>query len=194
MNQPKDHIEAIVIGGSAGSFPVICSILETLPTDFKTPIFLTLHRLKNVRHGFKEALSIKSKVQVSEPLDKHKIKNNEILLAPSNYHMYIELNKSVSLSTEEVINNSRPSIDLTFDSASYVYKSKLLAILLSGANKDGALGMYHAQKRGCYTVVQDPKDCTIDTMTKSALSLTNVDEVLNVNEIKQLILSLHKKK
>jgi len=188
------NIEAIVIGGSAGSFPIICAILEALPHDFNIPILLSLHRLKNIRHGFKEALSIKSKNKVLEPSDKHKIKQNEILLAPSNYHMYIELNKSISLSTEEVINNSRPSIDLTFDSASYVYKSKLLAILLSGANKDGALGMYNAHKRGSYTIVQDPLDCTIDTMTKSALSLTEVNEILNVNEIKQLILSLYKGK
>lgn len=191
MKIQSNDIEAIVIGGSAGSFPVICSILESLPDDFHIPIFLSLHRLKNVRHGFKEALSIKSKVKILEPSDKHKIKKNEILLAPSNYHMYIELSKSISLSTEEVVNNSRPSIDLTFDSASYVYKSKLLAILLSGANKDGALGIFNAQKRGSYTVVQDPKDCTIDTMTKSALSLTEVNEILNVNEITQLITSLY---
>lgn len=194
MKSISNHIEAIVIGGSAGSFPVICSILESLPNDFEIPILLVLHRLKTVRNGFKEALSIKSKVQISEPTDKYKIKNNEIILAPSNYHMYVELNKSISLSTEEVINNSRPSIDLTFDSTSYVYKSKLLAILLSGANKDGALGINQAQKRGSYTVVQDPKHCSIDTMTKSALSLTKVDDVLNANEIKQLILNLYKRK
>jgi two-component system chemotaxis response regulator CheB len=189
-----ENIDAIVIGGSAGSFPVMRSILESLPSDFNIPIFLSLHRLKNVRHGFKEALSIKSKVKIIEPTDKYKIVNNEILLAPSNYHMYIELNKTISLSTEETINNSRPSIDLTFDSASYVYKSKLLAILLSGANKDGARGMYYAEKRGSYTVVQDPNECVIDTMTKSALSLTKVNEVLTANKIKQLILSLHKRK
>ena len=74
MRQVKDHIEAIVIGGSAGSFPVICSILEALPSDFNIPIFLTLHRLKNVRNGFKEALSVKSTVKILEPVDKHKIK------------------------------------------------------------------------------------------------------------------------
>ena len=194
MKELPENIEAIVIGGSAGSFPVIRTILEALPSDFNPPIFLSLHRLKNVRHGFKEALSIKSDVKVIEPTDKYKIKNNEILLAPSNYHMYIDLNKSISLSTEETINNSRPSIDLTFDSASYVYKTKLLAILLSGANKDGAQGMYYSKKRGAYTVVQDPKECVIDTMTKSALSLTEVDEILTVNKIKKLILSLHQGK
>lgn len=192
MSFEDKNIEGIVIGGSAGSFTGITEILNSLPEDFNIPIFLVFHRLKNVRNGFKEALSIKSKIKIVEPYDKYKIKNNEVLLAPSNYHMYIELNKVISLSTEEVVNNSRPAIDLTFDSASYVYKSKLLAILLSGANKDGAEGMNQAKKRNAFTIVQSPSECTIDTMTQSAISITQIDEILTIKEITNKILSLHK--
>lgn len=176
-------IKAIVIGGSAGSFPVMTRLLRELPSDFKYPILLTLHRLKHVRNGFKEALSIKSKLKIVEPVDKQSIASGSVFLAPANYHMCIELGKTISLSTEPLVNNSRPAIDLTFTTASYVYKQGLLAILLSGANKDGAYGMKTVKSRGGLTIVQNPKDCVIDTMPQAALAETEIDYVLNVEEI-----------
>src|SRR6478609_910704 len=129
-----EEIKLIVIGGSAGSFQVISKILSGLRNDFNLPIFLCLHRLKNINTGFEEALNIKSSLKVHEPYDKESIKPNKIYLAPANYHMLAEVGNSIALSTDEDYNYSRPSIDLTFDSFSYLYKNKMLAIILSGAN------------------------------------------------------------
>lgn len=182
------HFKAIVIGGSAGSFPVISEILSNIPEDFPIPILLSMHRLKHIRKGFQEALSIRSLKEVHEPLDKEIIKKGNIYLAPANYHMGVELGNSIFLSTEEVVNNSRPSIDITLDTASYVYRDKLLAILLSGANKDGALGMKQVKDRKGTTIVQDPTDCMINTMPKSALEVTDIDYILTVKEITALLL------
>ena len=179
----KNHIRAIVIGGSAGSFSVIGKILERIPSDFQIPIILSMHRLKNVRKGFQEALQLKSKLEIIEPNDKESVRNGKVYLAPANYHLCVELGNSFSLSTEPMVNNSRPAIDLTFESASYVYKDKLIGILLSGANKDGAVGMKYIAERGGITVVQDPEECVIDTMTKAALHLVNVDYVLKIDGI-----------
>jgi two-component system, chemotaxis family, protein-glutamate methylesterase/glutaminase len=86
-----------------------------------------------------------------------------------------------------MVNNSRPSIDVLFHSASNVYKEKLLGIVLSGANQDGALGMKIIKEQGGYAVVQDPTECTIDTMVKSTMKATRVDQVLNCNEIIQFL-------
>ena len=93
------NVKLIIIGGSAGSFQVITKILASLPKDFPVPVVLALHRLKHVRHGFVEALSIKSKMSVYEPYDKDKIKSGNIYLAPANYHLYIELAGTFALST-----------------------------------------------------------------------------------------------
>jgi len=106
--------KAIIIGGSAGSFQVITKILANLPSGFDIPIFLCLHRLKHVRTGFEEALSIKSTLPIIEPYDKQHIRPGKIYLAPANYHMYMELGNTFSLSTEPPVNHSRPSIDLSF--------------------------------------------------------------------------------
>jgi two-component system chemotaxis response regulator CheB len=111
---------------------------------------MSSHRLKHVRSGFVEALSIKSGLPVREPDDKDPIKSGYIYLAPANYHMYIELGNKFALSTEEAVNHSRPSIDLSFISAAYNYKQKLIGIILSGANKDG--GSRHKKSKGLMEV------------------------------------------
>jgi two-component system, chemotaxis family, protein-glutamate methylesterase/glutaminase len=189
----NNSYKAVVIGGSAGSFQGIVKILSQLPKGFPLPIILCLHRLKHVRNGFVEALSIKSVVQVTEPNDKENIRKGSVYLAPSNYHLSVELGHFFSLSTEEMVNNSRPAIDITLSSCAYVYKEKLIGILLSGANKDGAVGMKHIHDRGGVTIVQDPSECMIDTMPKSALALTKIDYTLRTDQIVDFLKELDKK-
>ncbi len=178
-----NNFRAIVIGGSAGSFPVISEILLNLPKGLNIPVILCLHRLKHIRHGFIEALNLKSKYMVCEPEDKEKILPGKVYLAPSNYHLYVELGNTFALSTEEMVKYSRPSIDLTFETASYVYKDKLIGIILSGANSDGADGIKKVKDRGGFTIVQNPSEASIKTMPEAALKTTEIDLVLNTKEI-----------
>jgi len=184
--------KAIVIGGSAGSFQGITQILSSIPADFSLPIILCLHRLKHVRNGFVEALSIKSIKPVVEPYDKENIKKGKVYLAPANYHLSIELGNSIALSTEEMFNNSRPSIDITLETAAYNYRDKLIGILLSGANKDGALGMKRIKDRKGLTIIQDPEECMIDTMPTAARNITEIDYTLKVQEIVEFLKELDK--
>jgi two-component system, chemotaxis family, protein-glutamate methylesterase/glutaminase len=184
--------KAVVIGGSAGSFQGMIKILSQLPKNFPLPIIMALHRLKHVRHGFVEALSLKSVAPVTEPNDKEAIKKGGIYLAPANYHMSVELGHYFAMSTEEMVNNSRPAIDITLGTCAYVYKDKLIGILLSGANKDGAMGMKHISERGGLTIVQEPSECMIDTMPKAALAVTKIDHVLKVDQIVEFFKELDK--
>ncbi|HCC29170.1 MAG TPA: chemotaxis protein CheB, partial [Marinilabiliales bacterium] len=92
--------KAVIIGGSAGSFQVVTKIVSSLPANFPLPVILCLHRLKHVRSGFVEALSIKAAMQIVEPTDKEPIKTGKIYLAPANYHLYVELGNRFALSTE----------------------------------------------------------------------------------------------
>jgi two-component system chemotaxis response regulator CheB len=179
----NNGFKAVVIGGSAGSFQGIVKILSALPPDFPLPVIMALHRLKHVRHGFVEALSLKSALPVVEPEDKENVKKSTVYLAPANYHLSIELGNYFSLSTEDMVNNSRPSIDITLASAAYVYRNRLIGILLSGANRDGGLGMKHISEKGGRTLVQEPTECMIETMPKAALELARIDHVLTIDGI-----------
>lgn len=188
-----NRYKAVVIGGSAGSFQGITKILSSLPANFQLPIIMSLHRLKHVRHGFVEALSIKSTMPVSEPEDKEPIKRGSVYLAPANYHLSVELGNSFALSTEEMVNNSRPAIDITLETAAYVYKDKLIGILLSGANRDGALGMKRIKDRGGLTLIQEPSECMIDTMPVAAQKITEIDYVYRINQIVEFLIEVNKK-
>ena len=183
MYDLNNSYKAVVIGGSAGSFQGIIKILEQLPLHFPLPIIMALHRLKHVRNGFVEALSLKSVAQVVEPHDKEPIKKGCIYLAPSNYHLSVELGNYFALSTEETVNNSRPAIDITLATAAYVYRDKLIGILLSGANRDGGLGMKQVKDKEGVTIVQEPSECMIDAMPRAAMALTQVDHVMKVDQI-----------
>jgi two-component system chemotaxis response regulator CheB len=178
---------AVMIGGSAGSFQVVVKILNSLPPKFPMPVFLCLHRLKHVRSGFVEVLSIKSGIPVIEPFDKESIKPGRAYLAPSNYHMYVELGNKIALSTEDTVNHSRPSIDLSFITAAMVYRDKLIGIILSGANRDGAYGLKRVKDHGGLCIVQDPDDCEFRTMTEASLQATPVDHILNTEQIIQFL-------
>ena len=189
MNK-NNHYEAIVIGGSAGSFKMVLKILNNIPANFKLPIIMVLHRLKDIKHGFKEALSIKSTKPVYEPSDSEVIKSGNVYLAPANYHIVVKPGFKFSLSKGKVVNHSRPAIDITFNSASNVYENKLIGILLSGANKDGALGMKKIKDNGGLTIIQDPAECLVDTMPVAALDLTEIDHIYKVDEIINFLLGL----
>ncbi len=184
----------IIIGGSAGSFQLVTKILSKLPANFNYPVVLALHRLKHVRHGFVEALSIKSTLPVIEPHDKDPIKPGKVYLAPANYHLYIELAGKFALSTEEPVNHSRPAIDLTFATGAYCYKEKTVGIILSGANKDGAMGLKKVKDWGGLTIVQDPAEAQITTMPLAALEKTEkkVNHIMKVDEIINFLHSINK--
>ena len=100
--------------------------------------------------------------------------------------------KRQSLATDEMVNNSRPSIDITLETAAYVYKQKLIGILLSGANRDGALGMKKIKDKGGLTIVQDPEECMIDTMPTSAMKVTEIDHILKIDQIVEFLTQLNK--
>ncbi len=183
--------KVIVVGGSAGSFSVLSSILSKIRPDFKIPIVLCLHRLKHVRSGLVEGLSLKSVLKVVEPNDKERLIANTVFLVPANYHLFFELDGSISLSTEESLNHSRPSIDHTLASAAYVYRDKVLGILLTGANIDGAKGMQKIYESKGFTVVQDPATCEIDTMPRAVLKRFTPNMICSPTQIVDFLNSLH---
>lgn len=189
MFKDRDKFEILIIGGSAGSFPVVSRILESLPSTFPLPIVMCLHRLKDKREGFKEALEIKSSLPIEEPNDKDYIQSGRVYIAPANYHLLIEGNR-FALSTTELVQYSRPSIDVLFESAADSFGSKVLAIILSGANRDGALGMKRVNDKNGTSIAQDPKECSMSTMPMAAIEASKIDYQLNIPEIIDFIRKL----
>ncbi|MEZ5071387.1 MAG: chemotaxis protein CheB [Bacteroidales bacterium] len=179
----KRAYQVVVIGGSAGSFPVVRKILSTLPAGYPLPVVFCLHRLKEVRHGLLESLAYVSNLPVEEPGDKQRVEPGRVYLAPANYHLLVEEEHTFALSIDREINFSRPSIDLTFASFGHVYGGRMLGIILSGANVDGASGMLQAHRRGALAVIQDPEEALVGTMPRKVLGLFQPDHILTSDGI-----------
>jgi two-component system, chemotaxis family, protein-glutamate methylesterase/glutaminase len=183
-------ISIVVIGGSAGSFNTVRKVLASVPDNFLLPVILCLHRLKDVRNGLIESLNIDSKLKVVEPHDKDTLKPGYAFLSPANYHLLIEPTGSFALSTEADINFSRPSLDLTFESAGYSFRERMAGIILSGANTDGAKGLCSAHKNGAYTIIQQPDNALFSTMPAEVLKYFTPHKELTEEEIIAFINSL----
>ena len=179
----KKQIELIVIGGSSGSLDAIFNILTLLDNDFNIPIIFVMHRNNNIDTNLVKVLSSKTSLLVKEADEKDIIKPGIIYLASPDYHLLIEKDKSLSLDSSEKVQYSRPSIDVTFQSAADIYKSKLLGIILSGANSDGAEGVSSIKRNGGRVIVQDPATAQIPYMPQQAIAITKVDEIFSLSKI-----------
>ncbi|GAB3925654.1 chemotaxis protein CheB [Larkinella terrae] len=163
--------KAVVIGGSAGSIPVVTELLRALPLNFKFSVFIVLHRLKNVPSSMDVILAGKGKgIYIKEPDDKEVIQGHRVYLAPQNYHLLIEADHTISLDYSEPVHYSRPSIDVTFESVAQVYAAGVVAVLLSGANQDGADGLRSVIDQGGTAIVQDPATAEYPAMPQAALN------------------------
>lgn len=180
--------EVIIIGGSAGAFNSILSILNHLDKSIDTPIVIVLHRLKNTISSFEAILQRNTHYQVKEIEDKDELKKGFIYTAPADYHVLLEDNFAFSLDVSELVNFSRPSIDVTFESFAALLKEKCCGILLSGSNHDGAKGLKTIAENNGKTFIQDCLEAEFDIMPKAAkniypkhieLNTTNIIKALN---------------
>lgn len=171
--------KALIIGGSAGSLEVLLKVLPDLKVDLNFPIIVVMHRKAGNENLLTDLFRARTKLKVKEIEEKLKLEPSVIYIAPPDYHLLLEKNKSFSLDASEKVNFSRPSIDVTFESAAEIYTTTLVCLLLSGANSDGTLGLQKVHKKGGLTLVQDPLSAVVPFMPKHALDNAEIDEVLD---------------
>lgn len=182
--------KALIIGGSAGSLEVLLAILPDLSPELSFPIIIVVHRKLGQDSLLSELLSSKTSLRVKDIEEKEKIMSQTIYIAPSGYHLLLEKDFTFSLDYSEKVNYSRPSIDVTFQSAAEVYTDKLACLLLSGSNADGVHGLKTVKRYGGELLVQDPNTAAVDYMPSRAISATKIDVVLSTVNMADYINSL----
>ncbi|HTQ03206.1 MAG TPA: chemotaxis protein CheB [Polyangiaceae bacterium] len=183
-------LAAIVVGGSAGALEALDRILRALPSTLPVPIAIVLHMLPGRPSGLSALLSDRTPLSVKEAEDKEPLAPGTVYLASPNYHLLVERSRTFSLSVDEPVLFSRPSIDVLFDSAAEAFGAALCGVLLSGANEDGAQGLRHIGAAGGTTVVQAPHTASSPQMPAAALAAGKVDHVLPVEQIGPLLARL----
>jgi len=186
-NKMTTKYEAIVIGGSSGSIDFLLKLLPTLQAPLSLVIILVLHRKNSIESTLAELFSSKTPIPVKEVEDKDVAEPGTIYVAPADYHLLIEKNHEFSLDISEKVNFSRPSLDVTFESAAEVYGNTLVGVILSGANADGSNGLKAVKQRGGLIVAQKPETAQVAYMPEQAILNNTIDFVFNVNELATFI-------
>ena len=191
MTAPRDsHIEAIAIGTSAGGVEALSLLLPALPPGLRAAVFVVIHLPRQRPSHLVEIFQPKCALPVREAQDKERVEPGTIYFAPPDYHLLVDRGPAIALSVDDLVNFSRPSVDVLFESAADVYGSRLLGIILTGASQDGAAGLQAIRRAGGATIVQEPATAQVAVMAESALKQGPADFVLSLEEIAARLVTL----
>lgn len=169
---PQTQYDIILVGGSAGCIPVCVDLLRAHASSSGIPLVLIIHRMRNASSVLHNLLAAEARVaSIIEPEDKMPITAGNVYLAPQNYHLLFEKEGSFGLDDSDPVHYSRPSIDVSFESAGYAFNNRVLTILLSGATADGASASAALAQAGATCLVQDPVTAEYPTMPLAAIEL-----------------------
>jgi two-component system chemotaxis response regulator CheB len=175
---------AVVMGASAGGVEALLGLLAALPLGFAAPVLVVLHRRADPGQAVPSLASVLGRrcpLPVSEALDRQPLRPGEVIVAPADYHLLVDPGPVAALSRDTPVHHCRPAIDPLFESAAYLFGPALLALVLTGANDDGAEGAAAVRRAGGWLWVQTPATARVPTMPAAALAHAGADELLNLD-------------
>jgi two-component system, chemotaxis family, protein-glutamate methylesterase/glutaminase len=182
--------ELIVVGASWGGLDALGRLLDVVPDELDQPFVVAQHRsADSLRHGLAGLLKRHTRRLVKDADDKDALEPNVVYLAPPDYHLLVEPG-SLHLSTEAPVEYARPSIDVLFETAADAYRERLIGIVLTGANADGAAGLARIKALGGVAIVQDPSTSIRRAMPDAAIAKAAADAILPIEEMGKFLYGL----
>ncbi|MFZ6012365.1 MAG: chemotaxis protein CheB [Bacteroidota bacterium] len=181
---------AIVIGVSAGGLSALTFLFEQLPANYPIPMIVIQHRSSDQNGLLEEVLRYKCKIRIKQADEKEPIKTGVIYVAPPGYHLLVERDNTFSLSSDEPVFFSKPSIDVLFETAAEVFKEKIVGLILTGANRDGTNGIKAIYEKGGLTIAQHPEEAQFPYMPRAAIESGGVKHIWTLKEIRKFLLEL----
>lgn len=182
-------VDLIVIGGSAGAIEVLHRVIDQLPAGFGPATAIVIHLPPEGPNLLAEIFATKGGLKVKVAEDKEPIAGGTIYFAAPDYHLLVEKGRTFALSMDERVHYSRPAIDVLFESAAEAYGDRLMGVILSGANADGAAGLKAVAAAGGITAVQSLE--TAEMIAMPAAALEAVPQSLEVNAAELAALLRH---
>jgi two-component system chemotaxis response regulator CheB len=186
---PGHTIEAVVIGGSAGSVTALDTILARLPATFP-PVIVVIHIPSSSQSLLAGVVAPRCAMRIREAEAFEPIVRGSVYFAPADYHLLVEADRRCSLSIEPPVHFSRPAIDVLFESAAEAYGACLAGLVLTGASRDGALGLRAVHAAGGVALVQEPATAEVDIMPRAALAAVPSARVVRLSQIAEHLLLL----
>jgi two-component system chemotaxis response regulator CheB len=183
-------IEAVAVGVSAGALEALRVLLRPLPADFHPAMLIVTHNSSDGPHLLPGLLARECRLPVLEAEEREPVRPGHVYIAPPNYHLLVERERTFSLSVDERVCNVRPSVDVLFQSAADAYRRQLVGVVLTGANGDGARGLKAIRDAGGRTLAQDPETAYAPTMPLRAIEAGAVERVLPLDRLAVDLLAL----
>ncbi|MBY0276601.1 chemotaxis protein CheB [Candidatus Binatia bacterium] len=168
----------LAIGASAGAVEALLDLLPGLPPGLPATVLVVVHVPRDRRSALPMLFAPRCVLPVLEAEDKIGADPGHVYFAPAGYHLLVERDGTLALSSDDLVNMSRPSIDVLFESVAYGFGPRTLGIVLSGANADGARGLACIRERGGLGWVQDPTTARVALMPEAAIAAAHPDAVL----------------
>ena len=175
-------VSAVVMGASAGGISALQSVLAAMPRRLGLPVFIVQHIDAGTRAEWQTVFS-DCRLPVREAMDKETALPGSVYMAPPGYHLLIDAPGRLTLSVDEKVNFARPSIDVLFESAAWAYGLRLLGVVLTGANADGAAGLAAIRRAGGLCWVESPETASMPVMPARALAAVPDARVLSLGEM-----------
>ncbi len=182
--------DLVVVGASSGGIAAVSTLLSTLPEDFTLPVVVVLHLQETTKADFTEIFRRPGRRPIREAEDKAPIEKGVLYIAPPGYHLLIEGDGTFSLSYEDKVNYSRPSIDVLFDSAAAALGDRVIGVVLTGGNADGAQGLKAIKQAGGLAIVEDPNSAEVSAMPSAAADAVEPDFTLPIAEVGPVLATL----
>lgn len=186
----RTGIDAVVIGASWGGLGAVSAILGNVPWRINTALVLCQHQYPHAISTLSQVLRNRTRLKVVEVEDKMPVEPGVLYVCPPNYHTLIERERVFALNIDPPVMYCRPAVDVLFASAAEAYGERLAGIVLTGANEDGAAGLYHVARCGGMPIIQQPRTAEVPVMPQAALGRVPWAHVMTLGEIGEFVSSL----
>jgi two-component system, chemotaxis family, protein-glutamate methylesterase/glutaminase len=186
--------DIVVVGGSAGAIHALINVVRGLPKDFAGSVFIVQHIPASSPSNLPEILSNAGPLQVAHAKDGERVQRGRVYVAPPDHHLLLEENRKIAVKRGPKENRFRPSIDALFRSAAYIYATRVIGVVLSGALDDGTSGLWTIKRLGGSTVVQEPEDASFPSMPQNAIEYVDVDHRVPATDISRVLTQLTQQK
>jgi two-component system, chemotaxis family, protein-glutamate methylesterase/glutaminase len=180
-------VDLVVIGGSAGAIDALRPMLDALPAKISPAMAIVIHLPAKGPGMLHEVFARPGGPPMKIAEDKESIVGGTIYFATPDYHLLVEAGRTFALSLDERVHFSRPAIDVLFESAAEAYGERLMGVILSGANADGAAGLRAIAAAGGVAVVQSLESAEMIAMPAAALNSVPECMELNVSALADLL-------
>jgi len=181
------RIELIVMVSSFGGLDASATVLAHLQPRQIPAIILLTHLSDDSGTTYAEVLAHKTGHAITIARDKSPIRPGHVYLAPGGYHLLIEDDKTFALSEDGKVHNVRPSADVLFESLAHIYRDKVIAVVLTGANDDGAAGLASIYNLGGRCIIQSPETAVARSMPLAAIKQCENCLVVSLDQIAEKI-------